>query len=189
MADLPSPAACRALLNPNDPGSGTIDGQSFNAWWRGASPADRRGWVEYAAGFGVVPEGYVEYSLGLPPSMMLAPGAFCYRVLALEESGEAGGGGGATQPQEGREDGGALDYQPTQRGFVVRVVEWLRDLLSRAVQFVSDALRSVVETIRNLVDGIAGAAGSLALWLGLGLALILGLYLATRNGGRARRGR
>lgn len=189
--DLPSAAVCRALLNPTDPASGTIDGMPFGAWWQRASPTDRRGWVEHAARFGVVPEGYVDFSIGLSPSMTLAPGAFCYRVIALDEQGAgvAGGSGeaGPGAPYGTQDDG--REFGPRDRDLIARLFDWLRGLFERAGDLAGGLLRTITETVRNILSGAAGAAGSAALLLGLGLLIITGLYVATRNGGGARRGR
>lgn len=190
--DLPSANACRALLNPTDPASGTVDGMPFAAWWRQASPNDRRGWVDYAAGLGVVPEGYFDPSLSLAPAMTLAPGAFCYRVLALEAEATGSGGGGASEAPAGavRGDDDGREWGPRDRDLVARLLDWLRGLLSRAAELARNVLRTVTDTIRTILDTVTGAAGGAALWLGLGLALLTALYLATRDGkGRARRAR
>lgn len=162
------------------------DGTTLAQLWRRMSPAEREDWVKFAAEHGVVPEGFVDYSIGLPPSMVLAPGGFCFRVL---NGGDGQGAGGTTSPETGPETGDAFEYRPTSRGIVARVLDWLRDLLSRALQLASDALRSVIETIRNIVEAIAGAAGGVALWLAIGLAVLAGLYLVTRDGGGRGRGR
>lgn len=162
------------------------DGTTLAQLWRRMSPVEREDWVKFAAELGVVPEGAVDYSMGLPPAMVLAPGGFCYRTL---NGGEGQGAGGATAPEAGPETGDAFEYRPTSRGIVARVLDWLRDLLSRALQLAADALRSVIETIRSVIEAIAGAAGGVALWLALGLAVVTGLYLVTQDGGGRGRGR
>lgn len=174
---------CRAFL---DDGSVQIGGGLINDW-RGWSETQRQEWVSIAAEGGIVPSGFFDPAIQLPPSMVLAPGALCYRILAGENAAASPGSSGVgAEPGSGQQsnpDGFDIDrqYLPANSSLLSRVVEWVRSIFNRIIQAASDALRAVVDTLRTVFESLISGAGGLALWLGFGLAVLLALYVGTRG--------
>lgn len=176
--DLSGSAICRSFLNPERE---LHRGMTWDAFWRSMSPYERSEWVQAAGRLGVVPDGSFVPWEDLPPSWTLAPGAYCYRVLAQEgPEGVPGGQGGQLGPEGqpgsvfAQDDGIADLYRLPPSGIFAQIADLVRRAASAIVNAVRGAIEAARDLLRGLLDAIGALFGPASMWL---LAIAGGLIL------------
>lgn len=187
-------ATCRALLNP-DAGRVDIGGSGFIADWRRWTERERQDWVSLAAEGGILPDGYFDPALDLPPSMVLAPGGVCFIALSREEATNTPDGTPGADAPAGNpfatENGLDISRLPPSN-ILERVREFLSSIVDRVLRAIASGVDALRELVRRAVDALASLipGGGWLLWAALAAGLLGLAWVAAGEGkGGAKRGK